>query len=78
MCQKLKEAGYWLTKLSCITLENRLHFKTFFSFVFQVYAPSSDHSEQEIVGFHEQLEKTKQQAESQDLVMVMGDLNAKV
>ena len=43
-----------------------------------MYAPTTAHSEEEIVMFYEQLETAKAQAGSQDVLVVMGDLNANV
>ena len=43
-----------------------------------VYAPTSDSSEEAIDQFYEILEKTKEQCKSQEVKMVVGDLNAKV
>eukprot|EP00794_Sanderia_malayensis_P001344 gene1344-1484_t len=42
-----------------------------------VYAPTSESSEEAIIEFYNMLEETKSQCKSQDIIMVMGDLNAK-
>ncbi|XP_037779551.1 craniofacial development protein 2-like [Penaeus monodon] len=46
--------------------------------VLMVYAPTSDSSEEEIDKFYDTLDTTKGQCSSQDVIIVMGDLNAKV
>ena len=43
-----------------------------------MYAPTSACSEEMIDEFYEQLESSKQQCKSQDIVIVIRDLNAKV
>ena len=44
----------------------------------QVYAPTSASSNEELEVFYEQVEKAKGQCKSQEIVITMGDLNAKV
>ena len=46
--------------------------------VVSVYAPTTDHSEDETEEFCEGLQIVKQHTESKVIVKVMGDLNAKV
>ena len=46
--------------------------------IIQVYAPTSTHSEEDLEDFYEQLNKVKQQCKSQDINIIMGDLNAKI
>ena len=46
--------------------------------VIQCYAPTSTHSDEEMEEFYEQLNVAKNLCKSQDIVIVMGDLNAKV
>ena len=43
-----------------------------------MYALTSDHSEEGIDEFHEQLQTARRQTSSQSFVMVKGNLNAKV
>ena len=68
--------GYWAISDKVIIAKFKA--TPFNMSVIQVYAPTSDHSEEEIVEFYEQLETAKRQAGTQDVVLVMGDLNAKV
>ena len=44
----------------------------------QVYAPTSEHSDEEIEAFYDDVEKAIKTAKSSDIVIIMGDLNAKV
>ena len=44
----------------------------------QVYAPTSDHDDEEVEAFYEELEKTIQKAPKKDIIYVMGDFNAKI
>ena len=43
-----------------------------------VHAPTSDCNEEEIDMFYDNLDMAKTQCKSQDIIMVMGDINAKV
>ena len=68
--------GFWVVSSRVIVV--KLKASPFNITVIQVYAPTTDHSEEEIDEFYEQLETAKRQAGSQDILMIMGDLNAKV
>ncbi|GFO28313.1 craniofacial development protein 2-like [Plakobranchus ocellatus] len=46
--------------------------------IIQVYAPTSDSEDVEIEKFYEEIEKAKGYLKSQDIIIVMGDFNAKV
>ena len=46
--------------------------------IIQVYAPTSDHSEEELERFYNQLETTLKSIPKKDIVVVMGDWNATV
>ena len=56
----------------------RIHGKPFNLSIIQVYAPTSASSEEEIEDFYSDLEDTYKKCGNQDIVIVMGDLNAKV
>jgi len=43
-----------------------------------VYAPTSESEEEEINKFYETVEKARSQCKSQEVIIIMGDLNAKV
>ena len=44
----------------------------------QVYAPTSDHSEETIDNFHEQLHQVKESIPAGELFVITGDFNTKV
>uniref|UniRef100_A0A8C9VZX0 Endonuclease/exonuclease/phosphatase domain-containing protein n=1 Tax=Scleropages formosus TaxID=113540 RepID=A0A8C9VZX0_SCLFO len=46
--------------------------------IMQVYAPTSDANEEEIDVFYDQLQNEIEQTSKEDLLIIMGDLNAKV
>ena len=56
----------------------RLQGKPFNISIIQVYAPTIDADEEEMEKFYDQINSVKAQCKSQDIVIVMGDFNAKV
>ncbi|GFN75244.1 craniofacial development protein 2-like protein [Plakobranchus ocellatus] len=46
--------------------------------IIQVYAPISDSEDVEVEKFNEEIEKAKDYVKSQDIMMVIGYLNAKL
>ena len=56
----------------------RLQGKPFNISIIQVYAPTIDADEEEMEKFYDQINNVKAQCKSQDIVIVMGDFNAKV
>ena len=56
----------------------RLKGKPFDVCIIQVYAPTCDYSDEEVDLFYEDVMKAKRQCKRHDIVLVMGDLNAKV
>ena len=52
--------------------------KPFNHVIIQVYAPTSTSSDEDIEQFYNDLDSAHKQAGSQDMTIVMGDLNAKV
>lgn len=68
--------GYWA--LSDRALMVKLKVNPFNTTITQVYAPAHAHSEQEIDVFYEKVDRARKQAGSQDVVIVMGDWNAKI
>ena len=46
--------------------------------IIQVYAPTSQHSDDTIDGFYDQVDEVRRQCKSNEVTIVMGDLNAKV
>jgi len=56
----------------------KLQARPFNIVIIQVYAPTCDHSDEEVDRFYEDLETTLKQTKSRDIKIVMGDFNAKV
>ena len=46
--------------------------------IIQVYAPSTNHSEEDIEDFYSQLQRIKDSIKSKNQIIIMGDFNAKV
>ena len=46
--------------------------------IVQLYAPTNDHSDKEIEEFYADVKKALKQVKSGDILVVMGDMNAKV
>ena len=46
--------------------------------IVQVYAPTSDHDEQELEEFYEQVENVIKKIPKKDITIIQGDFNAKV
>ena len=56
----------------------KLQGKPFNLTVIQVYAPTADKTEEELEEFYEDLEKAYKHVNSTDILIVMGDMNAKI
>ena len=56
----------------------KIHGKPFNLSIIQLYAPTSASSEEEIQDFYSHLEEAHKKCGNQDIVIAMGDLNAKV
>ena len=67
-------SGYW--PVSERVLVVRIKGNPFDLSIIQVYAPISDCSDEKIDELYEQLESARKQSKSQDIVILMGDLNA--
>ena len=46
--------------------------------IIQTYAPTADHEDEKVEEFYEQLESTTQKVPKKDILIVLGDWNAKV
>lgn len=46
--------------------------------IIQVYAPTTDHDDQEVEEFYEKIEETIKKAPKKDILIVQGDFNAKI
>ena len=69
-------AGYYA--ISDRVLLIRLKGKPFDTCIIQVYAPTCDHSDEEVESFYNDVQKAMQHCKRHDVIFVMGDLNAKV
>ena len=68
--------GYW--PISDRIILCKFQAKPFNIVVLQLYAPTTDHSDEEIDTFYEEVDKALKQTKSTDNVIIMGDFNAKV
>jgi hypothetical protein len=68
--------GFWAVSDRVILI--KLHGKPFNISIIQGYAPTIDYDEDAISDFYEDLEKAYKQCNSNDIIYVMGDFNAKV
>ena len=68
--------GYWA--ISDRVLLVKIKGKPINMNIIQVYAPTSESSEDEINQFYDKLNLAKQQCKAHEVIMIMGDLNAKV
>lgn len=68
--------GFWTVSDRVILL--KIAAKPFDLCIIQVYAPTGDCEMEEIESFYEQVENTMKQVKSSEILIIMGDLNAKV
>ena len=68
--------GYWCVSDRVMLV--KLAVKPFNLAIVQVYAPTADSDESDITAFYEDLGKAMKQCKSDEITMVIGDLNAKV
>ncbi|KAG1651907.1 Craniofacial development protein 2 [Nymphon striatum] len=68
--------GYWTVNERCILL--KIKAKPFDIAIIQIYAPTQDWSDEKIESFYENIQNTIKQLKSTDVLMVIGDFNAKV
>ena len=68
--------GYWPLNDRVMLL--KINAKHFDIAIIQVYAPTSEHSDEEIEVFYEHVQKAIKQTKSTDVVVIIGDFNAKV
>ena len=68
--------GFWAISERVIMV--KLEAKPFNINIIQVYAPTQDHNEEEIETFYQQIQNAMKYAKSDEIICVMGDLNAKV
>ena len=68
--------GFW--PISDRSILIKLEGKPFNISIIQVYAPTQDHGDEEIEAFYEEIEKAIKIVKSDEVLIVMGDWNAKV
>ena len=68
--------GYWAISDRVLLVKLKGH--PFNISIIQAYAPTSASTEEDIEAFYETLEKAKEQCKSQDIIIMMGDFNARV
>ena len=68
--------GYWA--ISDRVLMVKISGHPFNIVYIQAYAPTSDSTEEEINTFYSNIEKAKRQCKPQDIIILLGDMNAKV
>lgn len=68
--------GYW--PISERVIMAKFKSKPFNLVILQVYAPTCDYSDEDVDLFYEEIETGLQSVKSTDILIVMGDLNAKV
>ena len=56
----------------------KVHAKPFDIVVLQLYAPTTEHSDEEIETFYEEFDNALKHTKSTDNIIIMGDFNAKV
>lgn len=68
--------GFWAISERIVLV--KLKGQPFNLSIIQVYAPTSEHTDEEIEAFYEDLEKARKQCKSQEIILIMGDMNVKV
>lgn len=68
--------GYWAISERVIMM--KLQSKPFNINIIQVYAPTQDYDDEEVEAFYEEIQVAIKNTKSDDILCIMGDLNAKV
>ena len=68
--------GYW--PISNRVIMVKLQGKPFNINILQTYAPTQDHNDEDIEQFYEEIQQAINQAKSDEIIHMMGDMNAKV
>ena len=68
--------GYW--PISNRVIMVKLQGKPFNINILQTYAPTQDHNDEDIEQFYEEIQQAINQAKSDEIICMMGDMNAKV
>ncbi|RWS06003.1 endonuclease-reverse transcriptase-like protein [Dinothrombium tinctorium] len=77
-CKRVTRAIESYSTISDRIISIRIRAKPLFITILQIYAPTSDASEDEIERFYSSLEEALQQVPKKDIIYIMGDFNAKV
>jgi len=68
--------GYWAISNRVIMM--KLQGKPFNISLIQVYTPTQDYSDEDIEQFYEEIQQASKYTNSNEILLVMGDFNAKV
>ena len=68
--------GYWA--LSERNMMLKIRAKPFDIAIIQSYAPTTSHSDEEIEVHYEEVQRMMKQVKSTDILIIMGDFNAKI
>src|SRR5215469_685555 len=68
--------GYWAVSYRVLLV--RIKGNPFNICLIQVYAPTTQHEEDEMDKFYREVQSAKDQCKQHEMIIVMGDLNAKV
>ena len=68
--------GYWQISNGVIMV--KWQGKPFNINILQTYAPTQDHNDEDIEQFYEEIQQVINQAKSDEIICMMGDMNAKV
>uniref|UniRef100_A0A0B7BR26 Endonuclease/exonuclease/phosphatase domain-containing protein n=4 Tax=Arion vulgaris TaxID=1028688 RepID=A0A0B7BR26_9EUPU len=69
-------SGYWTYNDRMMLLKIRA--KPFDIAIIQTYAPTSDHADEEIEKYYEDLQQILKQVKTTDILIIMGDMNSKI
>jgi endonuclease/exonuclease/phosphatase family metal-dependent hydrolase len=78
MTKKVSQSLFGFWPISDRVILMKLRGKPFDIAVIQVYAPTTSHTEEELETFYEDVQKAIKTVKSDDILFVIGDLNAKV
>ena len=68
--------GFWA--ISDRVIKMKLEAKPFYINVMQLYPPTQDHDGEEIEKFYQEIQNGNKYAKSDEVICIMGDLNANV
>ena len=68
--------GYWPVSDRVVMM--KINAKPMNICIIQAYAPTTDHGDEEVEAFYTEIDQAHQQTKSDDIVIIMGDFNAKI